>query len=143
MTNMIYDNEILAVIERSENLNKMLLNSEAYLQYKQLYIELEDNAEVQQLKKDLIKLKGKYDEVNRFGRYHPDYQKVMLETRRKKKEYEMHPEVAHLKQLEMNLQTLLDEVIVIVTQHISTNIKVETGNPFFESHTCSSGCGCS
>lgn len=140
---MIYDLDVLDVMDYADNLNTMILDSEAYRTYKAAYIALANNAEVQQLKQDVIKIKEKYDEVNRFGRYHPDYQSVMLETRRKKKAYDMHPEVAHVKQLETQLQTLLDEVLVIIASSVSSEVKVEMGNPFFESHTCSSGCGCS
>ncbi|WP_414051238.1 YlbF family regulator [Macrococcus animalis] len=140
---MIYDIDVMEVMDNADLLNKMILNSTAYINYKEAFIALEHNHEVQQIKINLIKLKEKYDEVNRFGRYHPDYQTVMLETRRKKKEYEMHPDVAQFKQLETQLQTLLDEVLVIIATSVSTEVKIEKGNPFFESHTCSSGCGCS
>ncbi|MGV2927911.1 YlbF family regulator [Macrococcus capreoli] len=140
---MIFDSDVLNVLEEAETLNQMIMNSEAYQQYKNAYIALAQNEEVQKLKHDVIKIKERYEEVNRFGRYHPDYQSVMMETRRKKKAYDMHPEVAQVKLLETTLQSLLDEVIVIITESVSPSIKVEKGNPFFETHTCSSGCGCS
>lgn len=140
---MIYDSDVLEVMDYADELNEMILQSDLYQAYKKAYVDLSINEEVQLLKKELIRLKERYDEVNRFGRYHPDYQSVMLETRRKKKEYDMHPEVAQVKLLETQLQTLLDEVLVIIASSVSTEVKVEKGNPFFESHTCSSGCGCS
>lgn len=140
---MIYDIDIIEVMDHADELNRMILNSEAYQVYKEAYIDLTQNEEVQHLKDKLIRIKEKYDEVNRFGRYHPDYQTIMLETRRRKKEFDMHPEVARVKQLETQLQTLLDEVLIIIASSVSTEVKVEKGNPFFESHTCSSGCGCS
>lgn len=140
---MIYDIDFIEVMDLADELNQMILQSESYQAYKKAFLDLSINEEVQQLKKELIRIKESYDEVNRFGRYHPDYQRVMLETRRKKKEYDMHPEVAQVKLLETQLQTLLDEVLVIIASSVSTEIKVEKGNPFFESHTCSSGCGCS
>lgn len=140
---MIYDIDVLEVMDEAALLNQMILESAAYHDYKAAYVALQHNQEVQQLKKDLIKMKERYDEVIRFGRYHPDYQSVMLETRRKKKAYEMHPEVAHVKLLETQLQTLLDEILVLIANAVSTEVKVETGNPFFETHTCSTGCGCS
>ena len=48
----------------------------------------------------LLKSKVAYDEVMRFGKYHPDYQKVMLETRRRKRAYEMLPVVMDYKSKE-------------------------------------------
>ena len=47
-----------------------------------------------------MKSKVAYDEVMRFGKYHPDYQKVMLETRRRKRAYEMLPVVMDYKSKE-------------------------------------------
>ncbi|MCE4956887.1 YlbF family regulator [Macrococcus caseolyticus] len=139
----MYDNEVLTIIDEAATLNQMILESHAYLEYKSAVIEAEQNKEVQQLKNNLLKIKEKYDEVSRFGRYHPDYQTVMLQTRHTKKLYDMHPVVARMKQLETNLQTMLDEVMVLIAHQVSTEVKVEKGNPFFETQTCSSGCGCS
>ncbi|WP_240628364.1 YlbF family regulator [Macrococcoides goetzii] len=140
---MIYDIDFIEVMDLADELNQMILQSESYQAYKKAFLDLSINEEVQQLKNELIRIKERYDEVNRFGRYHPDYQRVMLETRKKKKEYDMHPEVAQVKLLETQLQTLLDEVLIIIASSVSAEVKVEKGNPFFESHTCSSGCGCS
>ena len=47
----------------------------------------------------------------RFGKYHPDYKKVMLETRQRKRAYEMLDVVMHYKAREMALQHLIDEVV--------------------------------
>lgn len=140
---MYFDDETIKILDEADDLNNMLLQSESYLKYKQSYIALQQNKEVQSLKSRFLKSKEKYDEVNRFGRYHPDYQTVMLSTRKLKKAYDMHPEVANVKQLETELQSLLDEIQIIIASSISKSIKVETGNPFFEQHNCSTGCGCS
>lgn len=139
---MIYDEQYFKIMDLSESLNEMILNSYAYRAYYEQTMLLNDK-EVQQLKKSFLQYKDKYDEVMRFGRYHPDYQEVMLETRKRKKAYDMHPIVMKHKQLETTLQSLLDEVIMIVAKSISKEVKVESGNPFFIDHTCSSNCGCS
>ena len=105
---------------------------------------MQRDPEVTMLQKNFLKLKDRYDEVMRFGRYHPDYMDVMLKTRRAKKAYDMHPAVAAAKQSETSLQALLDEVIVIISGSISSDIKVERGNPFFTTdHQCGGGCSCS
>lgn len=140
---MYFDDEIIKILDEADELNNMILRSESYLKYKHSYIALQENNEVQALKSRFLKSKEKYDEVNRFGRYHPDYHSVMLSTRKLKKAYDMHPEVANVKQLETDLQSLLDDIQIIIASSISKSIKVETGNPFFEQHNCSTGCGCS
>ncbi|UBH13939.1 YlbF family regulator [Macrococcus armenti] len=140
---MIYTEEIFSCLDNAETINKMLLNSGAYNNYKAQSVKINFDTEVQQLKREFLKIKERYDEVQRFGRYHPDYTEVMMETRRRKKLYDMHPDVVQFRQYETQLQTLLDEIITIVAHAISNEVKVERGNPFFVDHSCSSNCGCS
>lgn len=61
----------------------------------------------------------------RFGKYHPDYQKVMLETRRRKRAYEMLPVVMDYKSKEVALQNLIDEVVSKIAFSVSKNVKIE------------------
>ncbi|TDM07361.1 YlbF family regulator [Macrococcus lamae] len=141
---MVYDDAIFELMDHADGINHMIINSESYVNYKNNMQRMQSNSEVEKLRKDFVKMKEQYDEVMRFGRYHPDYMEVMLKTRRAKKDYEMHPLVAAAKQSETVLQSLLDEVIVIVSNAISSDIKVDRGNPFFTAdHQCSGGCSCS
>lgn len=140
---MIFDEHVIEVLNKSEHLNQMILNSHRYHDYVEQYKAMQQSKEVNQMKQSFLKQKEKYDEVMRFRRYHPDYMEVMLKTRRMKKEIDMHPLVAAAKKAEMELQTLLDEVLVIVTNQISSGIMVERGNPFFTDHQCGSSCSCS
>ena len=80
----------------------------------------------------LLKSKERYDEVMRFGRYHPDYQNVMLDTRRRKRAYEMLPNVMDYKSKEVQLQNLIDEVLTKIALSVSENVKIEVGNPFLK-----------
>jgi len=141
---MIYDDQLFNLLNQADELNSMILESECFNQYRQDQLALRQDAEVIAMKKNLLKLKERYDEVMRFGRYHPDYMDTLLTTRRAKKEYELHPVVAKAKKSEMALQTLLDEMLVIISGFVSDKIKVESGNPFFTTeYSCSGGCSCS
>ncbi|TDM03919.1 YlbF family regulator [Macrococcus carouselicus] len=141
---MIYDDQLFNVLDKADELNRLILESMRYQQYREDQLELQQNREVDELRRQVLRLKERYDEVMRFGRYHPDYMETLLATRRAKKAYDMHPVVAKAKKSEMELQTLLDEVLVIVSRAISTEVKVESGNPFFTTeHSCSGGCSCS
>lgn len=82
-----------------------------------------------------MKSKINYDEVQRFGRYHPDYQEVMLTTRRLKREYEMHDTVVAFKQSETALQQLLDEIVTMIATSVSEHVKIDAGTPLFEALT--------
>ena len=83
----------------------------------------------------------------RFGKYHPDYQNVMMDTRKRKRAYETLPVVVDFKKKEMALQTLVDEIITKIAFAFSGNVKIEAGNPFFQKDGggCSTGgsCNCS
>ena len=58
-----------------------------------------------------FKVKDQYDDVMRFGKYHPDYKRIMMETRQRKRTYEMLPVVMEYKTKEVALQNLIDEVL--------------------------------
>lgn len=62
----------------------------------------------------------------------------MLETRQRKRAYEMLDVVMHYKAREMALQHLIDEVVTKIAYAVSEHVKIETGNPFFQ--TSHSGC---
>lgn len=70
--------------------------------------------------------------MQRFGRYHPDYKEVTRKTRAYKREVDMDQNVAAFRRAEMDLQSLLDEISLLLASAVSENIKVPTGNPFLK-----------
>jgi len=87
-------------------------------------------------------MKELYADVQRFGRYHPDYKEIMIKTRERKREMDLDENVANFRRAETELQTLLDEISLIIGRSVSEHIKVPTGNPFFDSgSSCGGGCG--
>lgn len=71
----------------------------------------------------------------------------MSEVRLAKREMDLDEHVARFKRAEMELQSLLDEISILIGRSVSESVKVNTGNPFFETAKtgCSTGgsCGCS
>ena len=139
--------ETLTVLDEIEDLSDKILESRLYQEYRQAEQALANNDEAHLLYQAFLKSKDKYDEIMRFGKYHPDYQTVMLDTRKRKRAYEMLPVVMDFKQKEVLLQDLINEVIVKIAYAVSENVKIETGNPFFQKDasgcaTCGS-CSCS
>ena len=59
-------------------------------------------------------MKERYEEVQRFGRYHPDYNIVMKSIRVQKRDLDMNEQVAALRLAENDVQELLDQVGIIV-----------------------------
>jgi cell fate (sporulation/competence/biofilm development) regulator YlbF (YheA/YmcA/DUF963 family) len=134
--------ERIEILDQVDYLANMILNSDIAAQYRICLYNLKSNKESQRKIRQFVQLKDLYEDVQRFGKYHPDYKRVMKEVRVAKREMDLDPNVAEFKIAENDLQGLLDEISVLIGGAVSENIKVPTGNPFFEtSHGCSSG-GC-
>ncbi|MGW7906208.1 YlbF family regulator [Staphylococcus pseudoxylosus] len=137
--------ETLTVLDEIEALSVKILESRLYQEYREAEQALANNDEAHLLYQAFLKSKDKYDEIMRFGKYHPDYQNVMLDTRKRKRAYEMLPVVMDHKQKEVALQELIDQVIVKIAYAVSENVKIEAGNPFFQKDAggCATGGSCS
>ncbi|WP_436952543.1 YlbF family regulator [Staphylococcus shinii] len=137
--------ETLTVLDEIEALSDKILESRLYQEYRQAEQALANNDEAHLLYQAFLKSKDKYDEIMRFGKYHPDYQNVMLDTRKRKRAYEMLPVVMDHKQKEVALQEIIDQVIVKIAYAVSENVKIEAGNPFFQKDAggCATGGSCS
>ncbi|WLR52214.1 YlbF family regulator [Bacillus tianshenii] len=129
--------ERIEVLERSEQLAQKIIESDVYEQYIECKERLAQDKHAQALINKFLKEKDLYEDVQRFGRYHPDYYKITKSVREAKRAVDMHESVAVFKKAERQLQDLLDEVSTIIGQSVSQYIKVPGGDPFFQS-----GCGC-
>jgi cell fate (sporulation/competence/biofilm development) regulator YlbF (YheA/YmcA/DUF963 family) len=148
---MLATTERILLLDHSEELANMILQSDIVEQYQISLYKLRSNKESQRKINNFIRMKDRYEEVQRFGKYHPDYKQVMGQIRDVKREMDLDDLVAEFKRAENDLQQLLDEVSMIVGKSVSPHVKVPTGNPFFDSSSgcitggCGSGgsCGCS
>jgi len=138
---LVATTDFAELIENSELLADYITQSEIALNYKKAKKQLDEDIEAQQLIHQFVKMKVKYEEVQRFGRYHPDYETVMAEIRKLKRELDLHETVAKFKKAEKDLEQLLNEVSRIIADAVSPHIKVPTGNPFFDNRTCQGNCG--
>lgn len=137
---MLANLEVIEVLEHAEKLGKMITESEDFDIYSKRKAELYKDSEAKKLMDDFSKMKEHYDDVQRFGRYHPDYSKIMKEIREQKRDLDMHDTVAIYKQSETQLQGLLDDVSEIVAHSISHNIKAPRDGIALKD--TGSGCGC-
>jgi cell fate (sporulation/competence/biofilm development) regulator YlbF (YheA/YmcA/DUF963 family) len=134
--------EIVEILEESEAIAQMIVHSEIGVQYRQSLNRLKQDKEAQQLISQFVQMKERYEEVQRFGKYHPDYEMVTKEIRHLKRAVDLNESVAAFKKAENEVQKLLDEVSVLLGKSVSEHIKVPTGNPFFDSlSSCGGGCG--
>ncbi|ANB61387.1 YlbF family regulator [Anoxybacteroides amylolyticum] len=133
--------ERLEVLNKAEWLGRMIVKSEVAEHYRHCLQRLKEDESAQKLIAQFIKAKECYEEVQRFGKYHPDYHTVVKETRELKRQLDFHETIAAFKKAEKEMQQLLDEISVLIGKAVSEQIKVPTGNPYFSSLSCSSGCG--
>ena len=133
--------ERIELLESADHLAKMVLDSEIVEQYRKCLYKLKYDQESQRKIRRFASLKELYEEVQRFGKYHPDYKRIMSQIRESKREMDLDPFVADFKIAENDLQQLLDEISVLVAGAVSSHIKVPTGNPFFDQSSHGGGCG--
>lgn len=81
--------ENMALLDLSDELASMILNSEEAQNYKLAKEALLNDATSQKNIRQFIRIKEQYEEVQRFGRYHPDYKEVTRKTRAYKREVDM------------------------------------------------------
>src|SRR5690625_1124665 len=121
---MIATIELVDILDRSEQLGKMILASEDVEAYNRSRTALNKDSEAQQLIRDFQDIKSHYKDVQRFGRYHPDYNEIMKNVRATKRKMDMNSSVAAFKIAERQLQRFLDEISEYIAQSDSEHIMV-------------------
>ncbi|WP_099157971.1 YlbF family regulator [Virgibacillus ndiopensis] len=143
---MIASMEYVDILDHSEELGRMILHSEVMESYENSRKALNEDEKAQQLIKAFIDIKDQYEDVQRFGRYHPDYNQIMKEVRSTKREMDMNDKVAAFKIAERNLQKLLDEISQYVAVSVSEQIKAPKDGAALSDGGCGcgsgGGCGC-
>ncbi|WP_053219785.1 YlbF family regulator [Virgibacillus senegalensis] len=130
--------ELVDILDKSEALGKMILQSDVMEEYHQQKRQLQEDAEAQKLIASFTRMKEQYEEVQRFGRYHPDYNQIMKDVRATKREMDMNEKVASFKIAERSLQQFLDEISDLVAHSASEQVKVPKDGAALQD----SGCGC-
>ncbi|MDN6206596.1 MAG: YlbF family regulator, partial [Staphylococcus simulans] len=74
------NSEIIEVLDGVDEVSEMILNSEIYQEYIAARQAMNEDEAAQIHYQTFMKYKERYDEVMRFGKYHPDYQSVTRAT---------------------------------------------------------------
>ena len=130
---MLATMESVVILENAEQIANMILQSEIADYYRYCVDKVKNNKETQRKVREFVKKKEEYEEVQRFGKYHPDYKKISQETRKLKRDMDLDENIANFRRAETDLQGLLDEISVLIGHAVSVQIKVPTGNAFFDS----------
>ncbi|RNB75038.1 YlbF family regulator [Brevibacillus panacihumi] len=139
--------DVTALIMESYELSTMINQSREVSEYLQAKQAMEEDAEVQRLLSLFEKKKEQYEDVQRFGKYHPDFNHISKEVRELKRTIELRDSVQAFKRAEERLDELLYQVSRTIADAVSETIKVPSNNPFLEAKSsgCGTGgsCGCS
>lgn len=145
---MIMTFDWVQITDSAEELSHMILESEQAKNYNDAYNDVYQNKSLSDEIHAFARLKERYEEVQRFGKYHPDYKLVMKQIRVDKRRLDLNERVAALRLAENELQDLLDQVSFIIGRSVSEAVKIPSSNPFFSSDSscggsCGTGGGCS
>lgn len=140
--------EWVMILDEVDQLNDLILNSDLHRQLVDATEAVYSNPSLVQKITEFNKTKDLYEDVQRFGKYHPDYTQIMKLIRTQKRELDMDETISALKVAENEFQDLLDEIGIIIGKTISEAVKVPVSNPFFQTDTgcggsCGTGGGCS
>lgn len=139
---MMMTSEWAFILDEVDELSDMIRQSSAYAELQRAHdIVYSDAALVQQIEA-FNDMKVQYEDVQRFGKYHPDYKTIMKDIRQMKRALDLDERISNLRLAENNYQDLLDEVSLMIGKSVSQAVKVPVSNPFFSQDSgCGSGCG--
>lgn len=138
---MLMTDEWVTIMEHADELTNILLSSEVVDAYIKAHNAVYSNDILVKSIQEFAEMKERYEEVQRFGRYHPDYNIVMKEIRLRKRALDLNEQVAALRLAENDVQHVFDEVGSIIAKSVSESVKVPAGSAFFTSSSCGGGCG--
>ncbi|MFC7685532.1 YlbF family regulator [Ureibacillus sp. GCM10028918] len=140
---MIMTSEWVFILDEAEEISAMILSSEQAQKLRSAYDEVYSDENLVHQINAFNRMKEQYEDVQRFGKYHPDYHTIMKQIRQQKRSLDLDERVANLKIVENDFQDLLDEISLIIGKSVSEAVKVPVSNPFFatSSSSCGTGCG--
>ena len=111
------------ILEKTYELIDDIKSSDSYKRLIDLDSQIKTNPELVSLTGSFNKIKIKYDEVSKYGKYHPDLKTVQLELSSKKEEVFTNETIKEYKKLEKDLQNRLDHISKEIANSVSSKIK--------------------
>ncbi|RHW39758.1 YlbF family regulator [Lysinibacillus yapensis] len=139
---MMMTSEWAFILDEADELSAMILSSEQAQKLRDAYAAVYGDESLVHQIYAFNRMKEQYEDVQRFGKYHPDYHIIMKKIRQQKRSLDLDERVANLKLAENDFQDLLDEISLLIGKSVSDAVKVPVSNPFFAtSSSCGTGCG--
>ena len=94
-----------------------------YIRFLELKKIMDTDESVKEIIKAFSKAKEKYSEVSKYGKYHPDLQDVRIELVKTKEAVFSNNIISEYKQLEKDIQKILDNISREIAVSVSPKIK--------------------
>ena len=111
------------IIENTYELIDEIKDTKVYKRLVELKQQIEKDKDLKALIEEFNKVKIKYDDVSKYGKYHPDLKKVQLELLKIKETLYSNVIIEEYKKLEKELQKTLDHVSSEIAKSVSKKIK--------------------
>lgn len=139
---MMMTSDWVIILDEADALCEMILSSVPAKMLQQAYDAVYSDVQLIEAIHAFNRMKEQYEDVQRFGKYHPDYHTIMKSIRQQKRALDLNEKVSALKIAENDFQDLLDEISLLIGKTVSEAVKVPVSNPFFASgSSCAGGCG--
>jgi len=139
---MMMTSDWAIILDEADALCEMILSSEPAKALQQAYDDVYSDVQIVEAIYAFNRMKEQYEDVQRFGKYHPDYHTIMKSIRQQKRALDLNEKVSALKLAENDFQDLLDQISLLIGKTVSEAVKVPVSNPFFASgSSCGGGCG--
>ncbi len=138
------DFDLVQLIDLTYELAEAINNSAKMKEYQKIKAECEQDQEVNKLKAEFLRKKELYEEIERFGKYHPDYFTIEKEAREALIIIESHPKIRELRRAEKSLNDMLYSIAQKIAHSVSKTILVPREDQLFpQEASCGSKSGCS
>lgn len=129
---MIYDDQFFDIEDQVALVTGCLRQSTAYQDYVRSQRALSQDGLAMELKQNFQEQKHQFEKIAQYGAVAPDYREKQRSVRLAKRALDMNEKVAAFRIAETQLQGVLDQIGLEIAETISQSIKVDAGNPFFE-----------
>lgn len=135
--------DMAALLTAAYELGDMIIHSADAADYEYWKNAVRKDEQVRQLVKQFERAKEKFEECQRFGRFHPDYHAAKDEVKALERQLDEIPAVRSYKTAEQAVDKLLYEIAAMIAGAVSDDIKVPA-NDARPAGGCGSGgsCGC-
>lgn len=130
---MIYNDQLFVIEDQVDQLFETIKASNTFQTYLWQKNKMYKDKEVQELRNNFMVKKEAFEAIEAYGKYAPDRREKQHAVRKAKRALDLHPKVAEFRYAETTLQSILDLVGTTIAHTISKEIKVDAGDPFFES----------